>query len=1065
MYQQKKEKRMLHAKLSKLLVGGAILLATGPTYAAGNNYSDAVNSSLIVQQQGRIITGTVVDDKGETIIGANVMVKGTTNGSITNIDGQFTLNNVPQGATLIISFVGYKEQSVKVGTQSNLHITLKEDSELIDEVVVVGYASQKKVNLSGSVSSVNMADIAEKRPVTNLSSGLAGMAAGVSVTSSSNVPGNDNASILVRGQGSLNNSAPLIIIDGVESNINTVSPQDVESMTVLKDAASASIYGSRAANGVILITTKKGKQGKITVDYTGYVSLESIGKTVEPVTNYADFMELKNEARYNSGQGEYAQYSKETIDAWRNDNGKNPLLYPNSNWVDEVFQTAVATNHNLSLSGGTDKLSFFTSFGYLNNPGIIDKSGYEKYSFRSNVEAKVAPWLTLGAKLNGYLSNNGIASDNMSNIFTYGYGSVPGIVFRHPDGRFGGAQAPGEDIQANSPLYYIYNKIGNKEVRNFRSAFNGTLTPLKGLTIQGSYSYEFTDKANSSRTNPIDVWNFVTETIVRADANRQSISNYNRKEERMFMDGVIRYENKFFNKRLDLNAMVGASQEMFRDRKINASKYDPVDGNVDVIDGATGDALASGGHTEWAMRSFFGRINLGWDNKYLLEVNVRADGSSRFLKGNRWGYFPSFSAAWRIDQEKFMENTHSWLDALKLRASYGELGNNYLGDDGYTANYMAISSYSDVQYPFGNVAQNGMTLTSIANGALTWESTAVTNFAVDFTTLNNRLSGTVEYFIKNTKDILISLPAPLVHGNASIPRQNSAKVRNKGFELTLNWADHINEFHYNIGANLTFVDNKVTKFKGDVPSINGSLIIKEGLPINTEYVLLVDRIIETQEDLDLVEELSKKYIEYIDDKGQTKRKYYFDEYKKPQLGDVLYKNTNGDNLLNDNDRVTRGHGNKPRLYYGINLGCEYKGLDFSMLLSGTGSYKIQYQSMHTTNIPASGYQIGKEVAEGRWYEGRTTPAKYPRFLINDGRNTRSSDMWETDKAYLKIKNIQLGYTLPKRWVDAASLSRVRLFCSLENFFTFSNYVGMDPETSGLTYPAIRQASFGLNVSF
>lgn len=850
---------MFHAKLSKLLVGGAILLATGPTYAAGNNYSDSnfTGSSPIVQQQGRTITGTIVDDKGETIIGANVMVKGTTNGSITNIDGQFTLNNVPKDATLVISFVGYKEQSIKVGTQSNLNITLQEDSELIDEVVVVGYASQKKVNLTGSVSSVNMADIAEKRPVTNLSSGLAGMAAGVSVTSSSNIPGNDNASILVRGQGSLNNSAPLIIIDGVESNINTVSPQDVESMTVLKDAASASIYGSRAANGVILITTKKGKQGKISVDYTGYVSLESIGKTVEGVTNYADFMELKNEARYNSGQGKYAQYSQETIDAWRNDNGKNPLLYPNTDWVEEIFQTAIATNHNLSLSGGTDKISFFTSFGYLNNPGIIEKSGYEKYSFRSNLEAKVNKWLTLGAKLNGYLSNNGIASDYINDIFTYGYGSVPGIVFRHPDGRFGGAQAPGEDIQANSPLYYIYNKTGNKQVRNFRGAFNGTLTPLKGLTIQGSYSYEFTDKANWYKTNPIDLWNFATETIVRADANRQSISNYNRKEERMFMDGVIRYENKFFDKRLDLNVMLGASQEMFRDRKMNASKYDPIDSSVDVINGATGDALASGEHTEWAMRSYFGRINLGWDNKYLLELNMRADGSSRFLKGNRWGYFPSFSAAWRIDQEQFMEKTRNWLDALKLRVSYGELGNNYLGD-GYSANYMAISSYSDVQYPFGNVAQNGMALTSIANGSLTWETTAVTNFAIDFATLNNRLSGTVEYFIKDTKDILIDLPAPLVHGNASIPRQNSAEVRNNGFELTMNWTDRINDFHYNIGANLTFVDNKVTKFKGDEASINGSLIIKEGLPINTEYVLLVDRIIQTQEDLDLVEELAKK---------------------------------------------------------------------------------------------------------------------------------------------------------------------------------------------------------------
>lgn len=1057
MYQREKEKRTFSAKLSHLLVGGALLFAVNPTYSAfaGSSIPADANTLLNIQQSGRDITGTVTDEGGETIIGANVKIKNADSGTITDIDGRFTLKNVPQGAELIISYIGYKEQIVKVGAQKNLTIRLQEDSKLIDEVVVVGYASQKKVNLTGSVSSVNMADIAEKRPITNLSSGLAGMAAGVSVTSSSNIPGNDNASILVRGQGSLNNSSPLIIIDGMECNINTVQPSDVESMTILKDAASSSIYGSRAANGVILITTKKGKQGKIAIDYTGYVSLESIGKTVDAVTNYADFMELKNEARYNSGQGKYAQYSQETIDAWRNDNGKNPLLYPNTDWIDEIFQTAVATNHNLSMSGGTDKLSFFTSFGYLNNPGLIDKSGYERYNFRSNLEAKVTPWLTLGAKLNGYLSDNGIASDYMSDIFTYGYGSVPGIVFRHPDGRFGGAQALGEDLQANSPLYYIYNKSGNKKVRNFRSVFNGTLTPFKGLTIQGSYSYELTDKENWYKTNPIDLWNFATESVVRADANRQQISNYQRKQEHMFMDGTIRYENKLFDKRLDLNVLLGASQEMYRDRKTTASKYDPIDSSMDVIDGAVGDALASGSHTEWTMRSYFGRINLGWDGKYLLEANLRADASSRFLKKNRWGYFPSISAAWRIDQESFMESTRSWLDALKFRVSYGELGNNYLGSD-----YMAISSYTDTNYALGNTVQIGMTQTSLANANLTWESTAVTNFAVDFTTFKNRLSGTVEYFIKNTKDILIDLPAPLVHGNASIPRQNSAKVRNNGFELALNWADKINDFHYNIGTNVTFVNNKVTKFKGNEPSINGSVIIKEGLPINTEYVLLVDRIIETQEDLDYVEWLANNSV---DKDGNSVNP--FTKFKRPQMGDVLYQDTNHDGIFSDDDKVTRGHGNSPRLYYGINLGCEYKGFDFSMLMSGTGSYKVQYQTMHTTNIPPSGYSIGKEVADGRWYEGRTTPAKYPRFLVNDGRNTRSSDLWETDRSYLKIKNIQLGYTFPKKWIDAAALSRVRLFCSLENFFTFSDYVGMDPETSGLTYPAIRQASFGLNVSF
>ncbi|MCE8491252.1 SusC/RagA family TonB-linked outer membrane protein [Bacteroides thetaiotaomicron] len=1034
-------------------IGVILLLAcisTGVVYAAANPSVAEVK----ITQQSDTCRGIVKDAAGEIVVGASVIVKGTTNGVITDVDGNFSLSKVQKGNIIQISFVGYRTEEI-TWDGLPLKVILQDDTQELQEMVVVGYASQKKVNLSGSVSSVNMEDIAEKRPITNLSSGLAGMAAGILVTSSSNVPGNDNTSILVRGQGTLNNSSPLIIIDGVESNINTVAPQDVESMSVLKDAASAAIYGSRAANGVILITTKKGKEGKINIDYTGYASIESVGKTPDLVSNYADFMEYKNEGWKNSGSGEYAKYSKEDIDAWRNDAGRNPLLFPNTDWVEELFKTAVATNHNLSMSGGTDKLFLYTSFGYNNNPGIVEKSGYERYSFRSNVEAKPTKWFTLGVKLNGYFSNNAIASNKIGSLFGDIAGTVPGIVPRHPDGRFGGAQAKGEDLSQTSPLKNLYSLDGNKKERNFRAAFNGTITPFKGLSISGSYSYELTDYDDWEKNNLLDSWNFVTETISNKDGNRQYIYAKNGKLERMFMDGVIRYENRFFNNRLDLIALIGASQEMRRDRTFSGKKYDPIDDSVDVINGASGDAETSGSHSEWTMRSYFGRINLGWDNKYLLEMNLRADASSRFLKKNRWGYFPSFSAAWRIDQEAFMEKTRAWLNTLKLRASYGELGNNAIN------NYTSIATYSKVMYGLGDQYQLGMTQSSLANGSLTWESTAVTNFGVDFGVLNNRLTGTAEYFYKKTSDILIALPAPLVHGNSGIPTQNSAEVVNKGFELTFNWQDKINDFHFNIGTNITFVDNKVTKFKGNEPSISGSTMIKEGYPINVQYVLIADRIIQTQEDLDYVQSLIDNAP--LDKNGNKINP--FSKYKRPELGDVLYKDANNDYVIDDDDRVARGHGNTPRFFYDINIGCDWKGLDFSILMSGIGNNKVQYQTMHTTALAPSGYQIGKEVAEGRWYEGRTTFASYPRFLINDSRNTRNSTLWETNKRYLKIRNIQLGYTLPQAWVKAASLNRVRVFCSLENFFTFTDYAGMDPETSGFSYPTIRQASFGLNVSF
>ncbi|MDE5710494.1 MAG: SusC/RagA family TonB-linked outer membrane protein, partial [Bacteroides sp.] len=552
---QKRMRMLLHAKISNLFVSGAFLLAMYPAYANSSPVASAVGSSLVVQQNGRTITGVIVDENGETVIGANILVKGTTNGTITDIDGKFSLNGVAEGATLVVSYVGYEDQLIKVGSQTSFNIKLKVNTELIDEVVVVGYASQKKVNLSGSVSSVKMDDIAEKRPITNLSSGLAGMAAGVSVTSASNKPGDDNGTILVRGQGTLNNSAPLVIIDGVESNINTVAPQDVESMTVLKDAASASIYGSRAANGVILITTKKGKSGKINVDYTGYASLESIGRTLDPVSNYADYMELFNEAYNNAGQP--SRFTDATIKAWRDDNGKNPLAYPNTNWVDEVFHTAVATNHNLSVSGGSEKINFYTSFGYNNNPGVIDNSGYERYNFRSNVEAKITKWWTAGVKVGGYFANIDIGQDRIDDVFVYGVASTPGMVLYH-DGHFGAMQNPEDDAQANNPLEYLYREIGQKKERNVRTQFNTTITPLKGLSVAASYSYELTDKDNWEKPNYNDRWNFATNTMVQKDGRKSYIYNYNRKIERMFMDAVVRYDAKFFNNRFDLNAMVGA---------------------------------------------------------------------------------------------------------------------------------------------------------------------------------------------------------------------------------------------------------------------------------------------------------------------------------------------------------------------------------------------------------------------------------------------------------------------------------------------------------------------------
>ncbi len=1023
------------------------------------------------QQAKHSIKGVIEDALGP-IAGANVVEKGTTNGTITDMDGNFTLE-VSSNSILVVSYIGYKDQEIPVNNQSSFNIKLVEDSQALEEVVVVGYGTQKKVNLSGSVSSINVSELAESRPITNVSHALAGLAAGVQVASSSNQPGNDNASIKVRGQGTLNDSSPLIIIDGVEAGINTVNPQDIESMSVLKDAASASIYGSRAANGVILITTKQGKAGSIKLEYNGYVSFESIRNTVTPVSNYADYMELVNEGYLNANQK--APFSQPVIDEWRN--GNDPLKYPNTNWIEETFRPATATNHVISMSGGSEKIRFYSSFGYSNNPGVMENTGFEKYNGRVNVSADIRPWLNLGAQVSGYVSNMDPAAKYTANdkkdtavddVFTFASATTPGMVFRAPDGRYGAMNNGEDDSQAanNNPLARLNRVAGNIRKTNMRSRFVGTIKPFEGFSATASYSYEFVDEQREKKPIFIDQWNFRDETIGWTNRGKTNIMNYDGKVERFFGDVVLRYEKRLLNDRLGLNAMVGGSQEMYRSRNFSATKYDMIDLSLNVINAAIGDATASGSSTEWAMRSFFGRVNLDWDNKYLLELNLRADASSRFLSNNRWGYFPSFSAAWRMDQEAFMEDWVSkGLSNFKVRASYGSLGNNAVG------NYDAIATYANknddgaFNYVLNNALVLGLAQAAIANPNLTWESTHMANIGLDFGVMNNRLTGTLDYFNKRTTDILINLPSPDVHGTASIPKQNSATVTNQGFEMTLGWQDKVGDFSYGVNGNFTYVKNKVNKFKGSKPgdwTLDGANLIWEGHSINSQYLLCVDRILQTDEDMKIVQDMIDN-APVVDGKKVNP----FAAFGTPQKGDLLYKDLDGNGIIDNEDKKIVSDGPNPKFQFGLNLTAEYKGIDLSVLFQGVAGVK-EYWMGDNYNAPIVryGYQINKEVADGRWYEGRTD-ATYPRLLFNQSAtvNTQKSDFYLENKAYLKIRNIQLGYSLPKAWMSKIQIERIRIYGSLENFFTFTNYRGFDPEISGMKYPSMKEAVLGINVTF
>lgn len=997
------------------------------------------------------VSGVVADQKGEPLPGVSVIIKGTTQGTITDFDGNYKVT-APSGSIVEFSYIGYKTQEFTINENRVLNVVLIESSELLDEVVVVGYGTQRKVNMTGAVSSVDMSKMVESRPITSLSAGLAGMAAGVSVTQGGGGrPGNDGATIRVRGQGTLNNSDPLVVIDGVPGNMNDINPQDVENISILKDAASSAIYGSRAANGVILITTRKGKTGEAKISYNGYVTQQKVVHKMDLVTNYADYMELFNEGKLNSNMP--VQFSQEKIDEWRAAGNSDPMKYPNTDWQDEAFKTGWLQNHTISISGGTDKIHYFISGNYLNNPGIMENSGYDRYSARVNLDADVKEWFTIGVNAHGYRGKEDIGltetEDKNNLLYSLLQATTPGMYFRSPDGRYGGVNNPEDDSQSgnNNILRKLNSKKGDRTTNKFISRFYAQLRPFKGLSIEGSYTYDFSNRFRYEQPVFHDLWNFYSNTIQYVTAGRTKVTNYDEKWVRNHMDGLIRYDTNI--DRLNIQATLGASQESYRSSWFSASKEDLIAPEMTELNAGTANAETKGTYENWAMHSYFGRINLNWDQKYLFEANLRMDKSSRFASGkNRRGFFPSFSAGWRMSEEGFMKDI-DLLDQLKVRASYGSLGNNDVGNYDYQRFYAASN------YILNNAVQIGMSQRALSNAALTWETTYVTNIGADFG-LFNKLNGSFDFFVKNTKDILIDLPAPLVHGNATIPKTNAGEVRNRGIELNLAWNDRIGQVDYFVGGNFTYVKNEVTKFKGKESTITGTNMILEGQPINIQYVLSVDRIVQTEEDLVLVQAM-------VDANPDA-----FAQYKRPELGDFLYKDTNGDGRITSDDRIMVGNGTNPTTTYGFNFGASWKGFDFSCILQGAAGLKVYWNGQDGGSywpLIRRGNQINKTIADGRWVPGSTN-AKYPRLLdYTDGRNSVASDFWVQDKTYMRVKNIQLGYTVPRRLSRNIMLETIRCYVSIDNALTFTDYKGLDPEVEGTKYPTMRLTTFGVNLTF
>lgn len=1028
-------------------------------------YSQSIPDSIQVQQKSAgstTVTGTVLDDNGEPVIGASIVQSGNPrNAAVTDIEGHFILSGVNLPGKLEVSYVGSTTEEVSVTPENafNLTIKLMPVSSNLDEVVVVGYATQRKVDLTGAVSSISASTLAD-RPITNATNALAGLASGMSVTNSGgNTPGYEAQSIRIRGQGTLNDAAPLVVIDGMTGiSISDINPQDIDNISILKDAASSAIYGSRAANGVILITTKHGTESAPRLTYSGNVSFETVAKRMNLVTNYADFMEIQNAGLIANGQA--PRFSQGKIDEWRNDAGRNPAIYPNTDWQDHIYRNpSVVQNHNLAVTGGNSIVRYNISMGYVNNPGMIYHTDYERYQLRTNLDVNIKPWLSVGTDLFGYIDKNNPSAENATAggdvIFGSGaFNTVPGMTLYDPaTGLYGGIQNPEEENVSNFNPYrrqWFYKDDFPTKTRRLVAKIHARVRPYKGLTLQGSFTYNYWDRKVEQHLTDRNLYRFTFDgpVLLRDGSVRTYIRRYNYAEN--FRSSEITANYKFKVSKLETSILLGASQEYDKYENEMFRKYDLIDDSLTGIDAGTTNGEIQGNYTEWAMRSYFGRINLNWEDKYLLEANLRADGSSKFAPGHRWGYFPSVSAGWRISKEGFMNGTSSWLDNLKVRASYGSLGNNAT-----TSYYMYQSLFATAGYVLnGNIA-GGFAQAILSNPNLSWEKTYMTNIGIDFAFFNNRLSGSIDIYNKDTEGILISLPAPLEHGTSTVPNQNAGEVNNKGFDIDLNWNDRIGKVSYSIGLNMGFVSNRVTKFQGDVSSISGVYKTQEGKPINQLYVMTVDRIVRDQTDLD--------YVQSLVDRNPD----YFATYQRPELGDFLYRDANGDGKLDANDRVEIGHGALPRLTYGANLGLSWNGFDFSMMLQGVGNNPVYYNNQAFRFVTVMGQSLNKDITDNAWTPENPYNSKYP-ILRNssNGKNNIASDAFVHNAAYLRCKNIRLGYTIPQNITRKFFVENLKIYTSIDNLFTITKFPGLDPEVAAnVGYPTVRQYSVGINVSF
>lgn len=1016
-----------------------ILSGTGINYELEGTHiiltTEAIKD-LHAQQQAKTVTGTVTDVSGEPIIGANIRIKGTTTGTITDIDGNFSIEAEPQ-SVIEVSYIGYLTQETVINNQKSIRFLLKEDTKTLDEVVVIGYGVQKKADLTGSVANINTEKL-NTQSNANIGQALQGKIAGVDIVSQGGAPGSGTR-IMVRGIGTLNNASPLYIVDGMYMNsIDHINPNDIASIDVLKDASSAAIYGSRAANGVIIVTTKEGSntEGKPIIDL-------SVNLGISTASKFLDMLDAK-------GWAEVTTIARQAIGKPALDMATDLANKPDNDWQDIMFRPALMQNYNLSVKGGGKYSTYYTGLGYFNQDGIVIGTNYQRYNIQSKNDYKRGIFSAGTNLIISFSHDKPLHQELRGGMIGTILQSVPTLE-KYDDTREGGYGGTyGDVVNIPHPLAIIDDNIMdryNENVKIFANLY-AQIELFKGLKYKLNLTPDFSFERYKNYLNKYD-FGLATNSITQ-------LTERQRRRRNILVENLLTFDRTFGEHKI--SALAGYTYQDSRFRHIQAYGEGLPQG-LEEIDAATTNRSNEGNSWRSVLTSILGRVFYSYQNKYLFTATIRRDGSSKFGKNNRYGYFPSFSLGWNVAEEKFMENVH-WLDQLKLRGGYGVLGNQEIDNYQYSSTIT-----TGINYPDGNGGLlQGAFPKNFANPDIKWEETAMTNVGIDFMAFNNRLSLTADYYVKNTKDILLTVPIPISSGGANDPIRNAGKIRNNGFEFNLGWMDQPNpDISYGINLIGSFNKNKVIAMGSESGSIKGGSTnqnittseTKAGYPIGGYWLISTAGYFNSQEEVDAYAKDGKKI------------------QPAAEPGDIKFVDANNDGVINDDDRVFQGSP-FPDFTFALNGNMRYKNFDLSIGLQGVLGNKIYNATRQTLEDVTKGSNFLASCLD--YWTPENKNASHPRLTWDDpNRNTRAeSDRYLENGSYLRLRSVQLGYTFPQTWFKGA-IQHARVYINAENLFTITSYSGYSPDVNAdnanyrgfdnFIYPTNRTFMLGLNVTF